>query len=162
MDPQGSDHAASQTRLDNVFQTLVEIGPRDSLERMIVTQMLACHHGAMECFRRSMINGQSFEGRNSSLKFAEKLSSTYARLLDTLNKHRGKGQQKVTVEHVHVAPGGQAIVGNVDTGSLRSGAAGQRKVAPPQIEHQPALPNPLDALEQGQTARKLRKKQNDG
>jgi hypothetical protein len=29
--------------------------------------------------------------------------STYAVLLDTLNRHRGKGQQqKVTVEHVHV------------------------------------------------------------
>jgi len=31
----------------------------------------------------------------------------------TLNRHRGKGQQKVTVEHVHVHQGGQAIVGHV-------------------------------------------------
>jgi hypothetical protein len=35
-------------------------------------------------------------------------------LLDTLNRHRGKGQQKVTVEHVHVHKGGQAIVGNIE------------------------------------------------
>jgi hypothetical protein len=28
-------------------------------------------------------------------------------LLDALNRHRGKGQQKVTVEHVHVHSGGQ-------------------------------------------------------
>jgi hypothetical protein len=34
-------------------------------------------------------------------------------LLDALNRHRGKGQQKVTVEHVH--EGGQAIVGNVES-----------------------------------------------
>ena len=33
--------------------------------------------------------------------------------LDALNRHRGKGQQKVTVEHVHVNAGGQAIVGVV-------------------------------------------------
>jgi hypothetical protein len=33
----------------------------------------------------------------------------------TLNRHRGKGQQKVTVEHVHVHEGGQAIVGNVES-----------------------------------------------
>ena len=26
--------------------------------------------------------------------------------LDALNRHRGKGQQKVTVEHVHVHQGG--------------------------------------------------------
>lgn len=32
-----------------------------------------------------------------------------------LNRHRGKGQQKVTVEHVHVHSGGQAVVGVVET-----------------------------------------------
>jgi hypothetical protein len=31
----------------------------------------------------------------------------------------GKGQQKVTVEHVHVHEGGQAIVGNVEGGGRR-------------------------------------------
>ena len=44
---------------------------------------------------------------------ANKLSRTYAMLLEALNRHRGKGQQKVTVEHVHVHAGGQAIVGNI-------------------------------------------------
>ena len=34
---------------------------------------------------------------------ANKLSRTYAALLDALNHHRGKGQQKVTVEHVLLA-----------------------------------------------------------
>ena len=32
-----------------------------------------------------------------------------------LNRHCGKGQQKVTVEHVHVHAGGQAVVGLVET-----------------------------------------------
>jgi hypothetical protein len=35
-----------------------------------------------------------------------------------LNRHRGKGQQKVTVDHVHVHSGGQAIVGNVQGGGV--------------------------------------------
>jgi hypothetical protein len=46
---------------------------------------------------------------------ANKLSRSYAALLDALNRHRGKGQQKVTVEHVHVHSGGQAVVGVVET-----------------------------------------------
>ena len=37
-----------------------------------------------------------------------------------LNRHRGKGQQKVTVEHVHVHEGGQAIVGNVESRGVGS------------------------------------------
>ncbi len=68
----------------------------------------------MECYRRAMIGEQSFEGRRENLNQANKLSRTYSTLLGALNRHRGKGQQKVTVEHVHVYKGGQAIVGNVE------------------------------------------------
>ena len=45
---------------------------------------------------------QTFEGRRENLNQASKLSRTYATLLEALNRHRGKGHQKVTVEHVHV------------------------------------------------------------
>jgi hypothetical protein len=37
-------------------------------------------------------------------------------LLEALDRYRGTGQQKVTVEHVHVHSGGQAIVGAVTGG----------------------------------------------
>jgi hypothetical protein len=37
-------------------------------------------------------------------------------LFDALNRHRGKGQQVVRVEHVTVQAGGQAIVGAVTQG----------------------------------------------
>jgi hypothetical protein len=60
-----------------------------------------------------MISDQTFEGRRENLSQANKLSRTYATLLEALNRHRGKGNQKVTVEHVTVNSGGQAIVGNV-------------------------------------------------
>ena len=60
-----------------------------------------------------MIGEQTFEGHRENLTQANKLSRTYAVLLDTLNRHRGKGQQKVTVEHVHVHAGGLAVVGLV-------------------------------------------------
>src|SRR5213080_4136932 len=59
-------------------------------------------------------------GRRENLSQANKLSRTYATLLEALNRHRGKGQQKVTVEHVHVHEGGQAIVGNVEGGGTRT------------------------------------------
>lgn len=40
---------------------------------------------------------------------ANKLSRIYATLLEALNPHRDKGQQKVTVEHVYVHEGGQSL-----------------------------------------------------
>lgn len=92
---------------------LMGIAPRDELEGMMAAQLVAAHNAAMECYRRAMIGEQTFEGRRENLAQANKLSRTYAALLEALNRHRGKGQQKVTVEHVHVHAGGQAVVGMV-------------------------------------------------
>ena len=94
---------------------LVGIDPKDELEGMIAAQLIAAHNAAMECYRRAMISGQTLEGRRENLNQANKLSRTHASLLEALNRHRGKGQQKVTVEHVHVHAGGQAVVGTVET-----------------------------------------------
>ena len=93
---------------------LMGIAPRDELEGMMATQLIAAHHATMECYRLAILNGQTFEVWRESLNQANKLSRTWATLLDALNKHRGKGQQKVTVEHVHFHAGGQAVVGNVE------------------------------------------------
>ena len=98
------------------LEALAGISPKDELEGMLASQMIACHSAAMECFRRAMIKDQTFVGRNQNLNFASKLSRTYALHMEALDKHRGKGQQKVIVEHVHVYQGGQAIVGNVASG----------------------------------------------
>ena len=54
---------------------------------------------------------------------ADKLVRSFAALTDALNRHRGKGQQVVRVEHVTVQAGGQAIVGAVAQG----GGGGQQQ-----------------------------------
>ncbi len=108
---------------------MIDIAPRDPLEGMMVAQLLAAHNAAMECYRRAMIPDQSFEGRKENLNQANKLTRTWTTLLEALNKHRGKGQQKVTVKHVHVNQGGQAIVGNVTQSKGRGANA--------EIEEQP-------------------------
>jgi hypothetical protein len=108
-DPETRDRQYSAT-----VAALVGIGPKDELEGMMAAQLIAAHNAAMECYRRAMIGEQTFEGRRENLAQANKLSRTYATLLEALNRHRGKGQQKVTVEHVHVHSGGQAVVGVVE------------------------------------------------
>jgi hypothetical protein len=81
---------------------LIGISPKDELEGMMAAQLIASHSAAMECYRRAMIGEQTLEGRRENLNQANKLSRSFAVLIDALNRHRGKGQQKVTVEHVHV------------------------------------------------------------
>ncbi len=75
-----------------------------------------------------------------ALSQANKLSRTYTLLLDALNRHRGKGQQKVTVEHVHVHSGGQAIVGTVQTSALEKSSKTDGQYDAKQIAHAPQPP----------------------
>jgi hypothetical protein len=104
---------------------LVGISPQDELEGMLAAQLVACHNASMECYRRAMIGEETFEGRRENLSQANKLSRTYSTLLEALNRHRGKGAQNVTVKHVHIHEGGQAIVGNVESrGRVRAETRG--------------------------------------
>lgn len=109
-----SDEAERNRQMSATVAALIGIGPKDELEGMMAAQLIAAHNAAMECYRRSMIGEQTFEGRRENLGQANKLSRTWTTLLEALNRHRGKGQQKVTVEHVHVHAGGQAVVGVVE------------------------------------------------
>src|SRR5829696_5159371 len=119
---------------------LAGIGPKDELEGMLATQMVAAHSAAMESYRRAMLSEQTFEGRKENLSQANKLSRTYTTLLEALNRHRGKGQQKVTVEHVHVHAGGQAIVGAVEHPGGGVSCENQEQPHAKAIEHAPEPP----------------------
>jgi hypothetical protein len=125
---------------DATIAGLIGIGPRDELEGMLAAQLLASHNAAMECYRRAMIDEQTFEGRRENLNQANKLSRTYALLLEALNRHRRKGQQKVTVEHVHVHAGGQAIVGAINPGGGSRNKSDKQSDAPREITHEPGAP----------------------
>jgi len=114
--PDGLDNEDRTTLIQSAIGMLQGIKPSDEVEGMLATQMVATHNAAMECFRRAMIPAQSSQGRDQNLRHASKLLSLYSRQIEVLNKHRGKGQQKVTVEYVNIEAGGQAVVGHVETG----------------------------------------------
>ena len=136
-------HSTDETRhqqFSAILAVLIGIGPKDELEGMLAAQLIACHSVSMECYRRAMLGQQTFEGRRENLSQANKLSRTYATLLESLNRHRGKGAQKVTVEHVHVHEGGQAIVGNVEAPG--GGVPSQSKDQPHALAYAPGTTMP--------------------
>jgi len=132
-----SDEQTADSQRKAIVSALVGIGPKDEIEGMIAAQLLAAHNASMECYRRAMLGEQTFEGHRENLNQANKLSRSFAILLDALNRHRGKGQQKVTVEHVHVHSGGQAVVGVLETAGARNAAQLEDQADARQITHAP-------------------------
>jgi hypothetical protein len=111
--PSGEDHAKA---LNSTLPLLLAIRPENEVETMLAAQMVGIHAMTMSMMRRAMLPDQTVEGVSNNVNRVTKLSRTFISLLEALNKHRGKGKQKITVEHVTVNEGGQAVVGNVEYG----------------------------------------------
>jgi hypothetical protein len=100
--------------VETVCQSLEGLNPQTTVEGLLCAQMLGAHNLAMEFMRRSLLPDQTIEGATAQTNRAVRLLRVFVEQADALQRLRGKaGQQKVTVEHVHVHEGGQAIVGTV-------------------------------------------------
>ncbi len=96
----------------SVSENMSGIAPKDQIEGMLAAQMIATHHAAMNCFRIAA-KSEMIDNMNIAFNSANKLARTYTMQMEALNRYRGKGQQKITVEHVSINSGAQAIIGNV-------------------------------------------------
>jgi hypothetical protein len=71
---------------------------------------------SMEMLNKAMTDGQTVSAVSENINRAVKLTRTFTTQMEALTRYRAKGQQKITVQHVSVADGGQAVVGDVHTG----------------------------------------------
>lgn len=149
---EGETQEETHLRAVRALEHFNSLEPGDGAEGMLARQMVGTHFAALECLRRAALPNQTFEGRDMALKHAQKLMALYAKQLETLNKHRGKGQQKVTVEHIRVEQGGQAIVGNVEAGRKRETEPKQ-----PQLEYKPDDAVPLKIPQEKTVRQRARK-----
>lgn len=102
------------------------IEPQDQIETMLAAQMAAVHSAVMT-FTRRLARVETLAQQDSAERTLNKLARTYAAQMEALKRYRTGGEQKVTVEHVTVNEGGQAIVGNVTGG--RGGVRKQESTA---------------------------------
>ena len=102
---------------ERVFMLSVirDLAPRDAVERMIAVQMAATHVATIRS-ARWLANTENIPQVQAHYTGFNKLARTFAAQVEALRKHRTGGEQRVTVQHVNVSDGGQAIVGNVKTG----------------------------------------------
>jgi hypothetical protein len=135
--------------LNFLVAVIKDIKPRDQLETMLASHM-AVVHVAIMTFARRLANVENIPQLDSAERAFNKLLRTFAMQLEALKRYRAGGEQKITVQHVTVSDGGQAIVGNV-TQAARSPAAeparGQDAPPSPALTH--AAQTPMEILDAG-------------
>ncbi|MGX1346853.1 hypothetical protein AB7M49_000429 [Bradyrhizobium elkanii] len=88
------------------------IGPRDSVEAMLVAQMVSVHVMAMRCAHH-LAHAKDLAQHDSAARALGRLARTFPAQIEALNRHRSHGEPAITVQNVKVEDGGNAIVGNV-------------------------------------------------
>jgi hypothetical protein len=103
------------------------IGAANSLEKMLAHQMAVTHEASLRLMDRAL----SYEAGGRAMREGDsveacRLANSSARLMSvfqdgllTLQRLRTGGNQTVTVQHVNVASGAQAVIGNVQTGGRK-------------------------------------------
>jgi hypothetical protein len=114
---------------------------RDQVEAMLAAQMAAVHMASMK-FARRVSHVETIQQQDSASNAFNKLARTFAAQMSALKEYRSKGEQKMTVQHVHVADGGQAIVGNVNAPTEGVGARKKTEVQPHALAYAPGVEMP--------------------
>jgi hypothetical protein len=98
--------------LNFMLSVIKGVAPKDQLETMLAAQMAAVHMASMT-FARRLANVEDILHQDSAERAFTKLTRTFVTQMEAFKRYRTGGEQKVTVQHVSVGEGGQAIVGNV-------------------------------------------------
>ena len=114
--------------LNFMLSVIKGIEPRDQLEAMLAAQMAAVHVATMT-FARHLAQAEETVLVDSAERAFNKLTRTFAMQMEALKRYRSGVEQKVSVQHVSVADGGQAIVGNVTQAPRENGQ--EKAAAPP-------------------------------
>ena len=122
------DDPSPDFKANSMLAAVDAVRPETEIEGMLAVQMAATHHLAMSALARTATS-KTVQSLDANTNLATKMLRTYTTQLEALAKLRRGGAQKVTVEHVHVHEGGQAIVGNVTTQAAQpsGGGRGQEK-----------------------------------
>ena len=95
-----------------MISMMESIKPRDSIEAMLVAQMVSVHVMAMRCAYH-LANADDIARQDSAARALGRLARTFPAQIEALNRYRNHGEPAITVQNVSVGDGGNAIVGNV-------------------------------------------------
>ena len=107
-----SGESPDEVTLAFMISMVKSIRPRDSIEAMLVAQMVSVHVMAMRCAHH-LANADDLAQHDSAARALGRLARTFPAQIEALNRYRNQGEPAITVQNVSVADGGKAIVGNV-------------------------------------------------
>jgi hypothetical protein len=112
---------ASDMAINGAIAMIAARAPSDEIEAALALQMACTHMAAMAVMSRIGGAGGGPQRLPGLASASAKLLRAFCTQVETYRRLRGGGDQNIRVEHVHVHEGAQAIVGVVNSRSLKDG-----------------------------------------
>jgi hypothetical protein len=101
-----------EVNLSFMISMVKSLKPRDSVEAMLVAQMVSVHVMAMRCAQH-LATAKDIAQHDSAARALGRLARTFPAQIEALKRYRSHGEPAITMQNVSVGDGGKAIVGNV-------------------------------------------------
>lgn len=102
--------------MNRVGHYMKQFRPKDAIEGTLCAQIIVCQERGLELLQKACAQTKSPEWARTYHNASSKLFARAQAAIQTLVSYRRGGQQKVVVEHVNIAPGGQAAFGTFQAG----------------------------------------------
>jgi hypothetical protein len=114
-----------EATLNAAIAVIASVKPQSELEALIAVQIVATGFTGLKFLKHSQRHlDETFIGVYGG--YATRLLRLQLDLIQALDKHRRGHNQTVEVRHVHIHPGGQGVVGIVNSGK-EGGGGGERE-----------------------------------
>ena len=152
LDAQPRSHNGSEKEKHDQARALwagmADINPADPIEGIIIAQLMAANQASLTMYQRAWAQpNEYFEARTRYLALADKAARTVVLLTERLDHHRGRGQQKIIVQHVTTnnVTADQAVI----TDSLVTNGVASNPLSPALLTANAGTPMPaLDETKQ--------------
>jgi hypothetical protein len=132
----------SDLAINAAFAMIEAAAPQNEMEAALAIQMACTHTAAMSVLARFGSGGGTERRVVPLANAAARLMRAYSAQVETLRRLRHGGDQYVRVEHVYVAEGGQALIGNV---KARDRDQGQPDAEQPRAQDHPVTEDGIEA-----------------
>jgi hypothetical protein len=96
-----SGESPDEVNLAFMISMVKSIKPRDSIEAMLVAQMVSVHVMAMRCAHH-LANADDLAQHDSAARALGRLARTFPAQIEALNRYRSHGEPAITVQNVSV------------------------------------------------------------
>lgn len=121
------DQTTIEEKTNFDMSVLDDLKPSDPLEGIMLKQILMTHAAINKYYVDSVYHNQTVEGKDMNISRVTKLIRAFNTQVQTYIKYTKGGHQKVTVQHVNVSDGSQAIIGNITPNTQKKRGGHKKK-----------------------------------